>query len=90
VCGVTAFVPAGTTIVQAGGNSISTTSATFGSLGANTSFIGSATAGTPFTVPSTVLRVSIAATTTVFLVANGSFTISTLTANGFIRARRVR
>ncbi len=37
-----------------------------------------------------VVRISIASTTTVFLVGQVSFAVSTLTANGFIRARRVR
>lgn len=36
------------------------------------------------------VRLSIAATTTVFLVAQGTFTISTLAAFGTIRARRAR
>lgn len=35
-------------------------------------------------------RVSVSATTTFFLVAAGSFTVSTLTAYGYIHARRVR
>lgn len=36
------------------------------------------------------VRLSISATTTVFLVAQGTFTVSTLAAFGTIRARRVR
>jgi hypothetical protein len=41
-----------------------------------------------FTTP--VVRLSLAATTTVYLVSRATFTVSTLKAYGTIRARRVR
>lgn len=37
-----------------------------------------------------IVRISIAATTTVYVVAQSTFTVSTQTAGGYIRARRVR
>lgn len=39
---------------------------------------------------SPVVRLSLSATTTVYLVAQSTFTVSTQTAGGYIRARRVR
>jgi hypothetical protein len=36
------------------------------------------------------VRVSLSATTTIFLVASDTFTVSTMSAYGTIRARRVR
>lgn len=51
----------------------------------------------PFTVgtisqffPTGTVRISLAATTTVYLVAQGEFTVDTLSAYGYIGARRVR
>ena len=43
-----------------------------------------------FNVPLPVARISLASTTTIFLVVQATFTISTMTAFGTIRARRVR
>ena len=43
-----------------------------------------------FNVPLPVARVSLASTTTIFLVVQATFTVSTMTAFGTIRARRVR
>lgn len=48
------------------------------------------TAGADMVFPIPTTRISIAATTTVFLIAQGTFTVSTLSAYGTIRARRVR
>lgn len=42
------------------------------------------------TVSTPIVRVSLASTTTIFLVTSATFTVSTLTAYGSIRARRVR
>lgn len=44
----------------------------------------------PFSIEIAPVRISLSATTTVFLVANATFTVSTLAAFGTIRARRVR
>ena len=43
-----------------------------------------------FTLLSPVVRISLSATTTVYLVTQAGFTISTLTAGGTLRARRIR
>lgn len=42
------------------------------------------------TVSTPVVRVSLAATTTIYIVASATFTVAALTAYGSIRARRVR
>lgn len=100
VSGVVDFAFAGTTSytqVQAG---ISLTTATLagqaggGGLGTdpNSSFATPAQVPTalPFTVEVNTVRISLSATTTVFLVAQATFTVAGLTAFGTIRARRVR
>jgi hypothetical protein len=90
VSGAVTFNPASGTIltIQAGG--ISTTSAAFGGIGSTTTldFTAQATQGSTFPTP--VERISLASTTTVFLVAEGVFSVSTCTASALIRARRVR
>jgi hypothetical protein len=93
VSGVVTYVPAGSTTTSVEQVGISTTSATFGA--ANTgSFvllqIVPAAAGAGESIASPPQRVAIASTTTVFLVALAQFAVSTMTCNGFIRARRVR
>jgi hypothetical protein len=90
VSGVIQFNPAGTTVMQVQNGSISTTSAAQGPLGSNGGISGSQTAGNGATVVTPVVRLSIASTTTVFLVANTFFSTSTCTGSGVIRARRVR
>lgn len=84
------FIPAGgTTFTQAlsGANTVSATlpAAPSRSLGNYTTAAGQ---GQTLVVPTT--RVSIASTTTVYLTAFASFSGSTLTASGFISARRIR
>lgn len=85
-------IPAGgtTTTFLAGG--INTTTATLpaGNTGASFQIPGSSTAGVTIAGFAGPFRVSLATTTTVFAVANVTFGGSTMTANGFIRARRVR
>jgi hypothetical protein len=48
------------------------------------------TAGTDFMTSIQPVRFSLSGTTSIFLIANASFTVSTTTAYGIIRARRVR
>ncbi|WP_143811116.1 hypothetical protein [Paraburkholderia piptadeniae] len=71
---------------------ISTTAATFqnAATGVQNSQaqISSMTIGTNVAAP--ITRISIASTTTVYLVGQGNFSGGTVTASGFIRARRVR
>jgi hypothetical protein len=84
--------PAATTIVTTIIGAISTTSATFPGLG--TGYVTYLTVTHPagnnvgFPVPS--IRVSVASTTTVYLVAQATFTISTAGVGGTIYARRRR
>ncbi len=73
--------------------SVSSTSATIGAQDSKFDFETPAavpTAGADATFPVPVVRFSLSGTTTVFLVAQGTFTVSTLKAYGTIRARRVR
>lgn len=84
-------VPAGTTTVQAIEAGITTTSATFpGSFGSAQVFVLPFTTGSTQIISTPVVRESLSATTTVYLVGLTSFGVSTMTCNGFIRARRVR
>jgi hypothetical protein len=94
VSGQVSFDPAGTTqgTVFAGGiNTVSATLPTAPGAGAyflNTDVPG--TAGTANYGPVGVVRISISTTTTVYLVAQSNFTVSTMKAYGFIGARRSR
>ena len=89
------FTPAATTSITQYGTSISATTNTFD--GSNSGGAG-ALVVTPAVVPGTQIliqnggkkRVSIAAGATYYLVALGVFTVSTMTASGYIAARRVR
>lgn len=93
VWGSIVFKPAaGTTVTRIAG-SIGTTANTLGTppnSGAMEDFNATLTAATNQTVPVGLRRISIAATTTVRLVAQATFAVSTMTADGFIGARRVR
>lgn len=93
VSGVATYVPAGTTTTVAVTTGISLSGTAFGA--ANTgSFIQlnmlNPGAGIGEVQGSPTLRLSLSATTTVFLVFNAAFSVSTATVNGFIRARRMR
>jgi hypothetical protein len=91
VCGVIQWNPAGSTIISQTAIGVSTTSATFGVLGTLASSpVVANSAGGGYTIASPVVRVSIASSSTVFLVGSANFSTSTMTANGMIRARRVR
>jgi hypothetical protein len=87
---IVGFVPAGTTVLnnQLGGpGTASATIPPFGQYGQLNVTEG---AGFSSLVTSPVVRISIASTTTVYLIGYASFTTSTCTAYGLIRARRVR
>lgn len=96
VSGVVAFQGGATTVVQYIQSGINTTSATLPA--ADTGRLASETqnGGTPFNVVSVLTkhlaptRISVSGTTTVYLIANASFTVSTCSAYGFIGARRAR
>lgn len=93
VTGAISFHPGATTSVTLSSGGINTTSATMPLLSTG----ASATQATAAQVPASdyglalpVTRISVASTTTVYLVASSTFTVSTQAAYGFIRARRVR
>jgi hypothetical protein len=95
VTGIVQFNPAGTTTTNQWVVGVSTVSATFGTvLGGIPNYMLlngiSATAGSGQQFVAPVTRVSLASTATVYLVAQAQFAVSTMTASGFIRARRVR
>jgi hypothetical protein len=73
---------------------ISNTSATFISSGPTApvvAFTGNpSTAGATFGLTLSTARISLSSTTTIYLVANSTFSVSTLAVYGFIAARRVR
>ncbi len=81
--------PAGTTVQQSSTAGISSTSATFQNPGLSV-YPFSAPAGAVICVPTPILRISLASTTTYFLVFSSGFTTSTNAAYGFIGARRRR
>lgn len=91
VSGVVAFKPAASTSFLISTSGIATTSGLFGALGSFTQ------QPTPATVPAgdfysnaPMTRISIAATTTVYLLGYANFSVSTCSAYGFLQARRVR
>lgn len=88
------FVTASTTSVTGTLASISQTLNTLDSTAGRMTggFFGAIvpTAGTNFGVPVPSLRFSLSGSTTFHLVAQGTFTVSTMTAYGIIRARRAR
>lgn len=91
VSGNVSFVPAGTTVLQSFETSINTITATHAAIPFNATVSGIIIgAGANNTQIPPIQRISVATTTTVFLVATAVFVTSTLTASGYIRARRVR
>lgn len=93
VDGVVAFLPTATTSYRSAGGAITLTSGAALDLssGAAAQWAGSATVPVaPFGMAVGTLRVSIAALTTVYLVATAAFTLSTMSGFGMIRARRMR
>src|SRR5438132_1360022 len=93
VTGAVDFIFGATTSYTNLVGSISTTSATIGAQDSLFDFETPAavpTAGADCTFAVPTVRVSIASTTTVYLVAKGTFTVSSLKSYGTIRARRIR
>lgn len=93
VSGVVVFTTAATTSVTQAIAGIATTSATLGADGTyqretSAAFVPGAIEWMDMAAP--VVRLSLAAATTVYLVGQSTFTVSTQTAGGVIRARRVR
>lgn len=91
VWGVVVFLPAGSTTVAGINAAINTVSATFpASLTQRTSLNATLTTGAGQALTAPVTRISIASTTTVYLVALAAFGTSTMTCDGRIEWRRVR
>jgi hypothetical protein len=90
VQGSVQFTPAGTTTVNVLYAGINTTSATQAGLGANVQLVASFLTGQIQTVNTPVVRISVSATTVVYLPCYASFGTSTMACNGSLRARRVR
>lgn len=88
-----AFLPAASTVTTVWASAVSTTSATIPvgpNGGAFTQYTGFSITGGSYFTPVGMLRISLASTTTVFLVAQANFTVSTETVYGFLGARRAR
>lgn len=93
VRGVVSFTPAGTTTSSDFRVAINTVSASLPTIGAENNISASSTAYAAAgyaILPVGTMRISLSATTTVYLVARAIFAVSTMTAYGFIGARRVR
>lgn len=84
------YIPAGGTVTSAGLATVSTVSATLPAVERRSQTAPFNSAGTQFSAPVPRQRFSLSATTTVFLVADAIFTVSTMQACGYINARRVR
>jgi hypothetical protein len=85
------FTPASTTSVTSYFSGASSTSATIGAFGSYSK--QGAAAQVPNNnsiITSPLVRISISSTTTVYAVGRADFTVSTMTCDGLIRARRVR
>jgi hypothetical protein len=88
---VAAFSPASATTSNLQTVAVSTVSGTLsGAVGTYTQNSSPIQTGFASGVTSPVVRVSLASTTTVYCVAEAYFAVSTMSATGFIRARRVR
>jgi hypothetical protein len=93
VFGVVTFVPAATTSITRLSQSISTTTNVHGNnkqrKQSKTAAVVPGATDTPIADTPTV-RINISATTTYYLIADATFTVDTLSAYGYLRARRVR
>ena len=92
VSGVVDFTPGATTSLTQRTAGVSTTSATLGAQDSmsQTSVAANVPGANVISQVTPNVRISVAVTTPVYLVARALFTVSTLAAYGSIRARRVR
>ena len=93
VWGSVGFKPAATTSITVSEGGINTTSATMPSTTTGAHWLSVTPAVVPVSVygaPVGMTRINLTTTTTVYLVASSTFTVSTQAAYGFIGARRVR
>jgi hypothetical protein len=86
------FAPAGSTVPSILAAGVTTTSATLpgSNVGGYVQLASSFPAGAAQVVVTPTVRISLSSTTTTYCVVQSTFTVSTMTVNGFIRARRVR
>lgn len=92
VHGIAVLIAAGTTtttLVAAAISLVNNTNPSLGNEGFNIQAFGTA-AGQAWSLPTGTVRVSLASTTTVYLVGQMNFAVSTATAYGSMSARRVR
>jgi len=94
VSGSVCFTAPGTTNFDHSFQWVSATSATFPTMpnsnGGGYFFWGAVSVDSTIPLPAGTIRINVSTTTTVYLSTRATFTISTLGAFGFIRARRVR
>ena len=92
VSGVVTFIPAASTTVSNILAGIGTTSATLPSsnIGAYTQIQATFTAGANQALQISNVRINVSSSTTAYLIGYASFGTSTMTCNGFMKARRVR
>lgn len=92
ICGVVGFLPAASTSITQSLGGWNTVSATFGSAGTFAAHLqaASVTGHNQFHVVFPSNRLNLGATTTIYLVASSTFTVSTNTAFGFMGFRRAR
>lgn len=92
VSGVVTYVPAGSTTITGVAAGINTTANTMptDNTGAYNTLAATLTTGGAQAYGSPTVRISLSGTTSVFLIGRAFFGVSTMSANGFIRARRVR
>ena len=92
VWGQIGFVTGATSVVSSAYGAVNTSSASLGLINTNPlcANVGFSVTGTSPALPLVPYRLSLASTTTVYLVAQSGFTTSTQAACGFIQARRRR
>lgn len=93
VLGTVGYLAAGSTTTVAYGGAVNTVTNALpldSGLGAYALYPGTSATGIAPVFPVGTTRISVAAPTTIYLVAYGNFSVSTATAYGFIGARRVR
>ena len=88
--GICSFTSPGSPVISYLNWGSSLTSATAGVNGAISSYTGGSVNTVDFSLPFPTFRYSLSGTTTIYLVARASWTTSTMSSYGSIRARRVR
>ena len=84
------FIPAGTTTISSIIVGVNTTSAALPGAPNETAIQGALTTGAQQLINTWPARISLPGTTTVYTICLASFGTSTMTVNGYIRARRPR